>query len=98
MNYREVKASERLPDKEGWYWIYVDYPVDGFSIKEARQFRLGKFDGHFYDRVISWLEPFEIREEKIEKMFFKYADQENDYGNLFLSKSNFEKAIKQLLT
>jgi len=33
--------------------------------------------------------------EEIEKLFFKYADMDNDYGNLFLSKEAFEKFMQE---
>jgi len=43
-----------------------------------------------------------LDEEEIDMAFFKYASQEGDYGrkgniNLFLSKDNFELAIKELI-
>ena len=68
--YREVKAGDRLPEKDGWYWVYSNYTINEFKIREVCirevcQFRLGRFDEKDGREIEYWLEPIEITEEEI---------------------------------
>jgi len=80
--YREVKASDRLPEKDGWYWVYSNYTINEFKIREVCirevcQFRLGRFDEKDGREIEYWLESTEITEGEIEGILDNFATYEN---------------------
>ena len=52
-------------------------------------------DEHKYSMI---LEPIEITEEEIDKLWYKYAAYENDFGNLFLGRDAYDLLMDVLLS
>ena len=58
--YRQVKASERLPEKKGDYFV-----LDGLDDRYTDSWNGTEWQHSFYNEVIFWLEEIEITEGEI---------------------------------
>jgi len=96
--YREVKASERLPEKlesEPDFNISDDvFVVIRKGNKEMTAISYYDYDterwNKLYGAVTHWLEPIEITEEEIENII----KSKKDYGRVV----NYEEAAKAILS
>ena len=95
--YREVKASERLPDKNG---IYIcKYTAGSFGssnyILHKKQINKAIEDTRWLRYVEFWLEPFEVSEEDIDNIIyhrFKHGSGSYSENSILAAKE-----IKQLI-
>jgi len=68
--YRKIKASERLPEEEGWYFCTW---ADGTHSEEEyinNEFYVSEYDTENHDEITDWLEEIEITEEEIYKILY----------------------------
>ena len=85
--YREVKASERLPDREDLYRV-VDFLHGEFT---ERLYAPGdKTTDKFWTKYVEyWLEPIEITEEEIEEII-----KEWDYDTAHVAAKTILSKLK----
>ncbi len=76
MNYREVKASERLPDKREYHAVKLYYKNDKASNGFTGYWynpRLNRYKKQWREMVYIWLEPIpEITEREIDELWSEY--------------------------
>ena len=89
--FREVKASERLPEEKGWYHVIQPHESEYVSSSWFNGKELKGFG------IISWLEPIEITEEEIEGVLRKASSKSED-GWIVIWANDFEKAAKAILS
>jgi hypothetical protein len=75
--YREVKASERLPEEYGDYHV-----IDG-NLPDTNYFELEWSEKYWRKRQLIWLEPIEITEEEKEEIATQYVMRE---GHIYRGK------------
>ena len=51
-----IPCSERLPDKDGWYWVTEDKPYSGVTPLACFNTETGRFSRPFsYSEVVAWM-------------------------------------------
>ena len=97
--YKEVKASERLPkntERGNTSKIFNVIDEDGIQHGDYYDFLLLEWANEWRGyKVDVWLEPFEIDENEIEEILYKFSSSQKDIGeSLYL---DIAKAIINLL-
>ena len=90
MIYREVKASERLPEKEGFYMTIFDTSACALRIFDGRKFNDNKASW--------WLEPIEITEEDIREILGDYGESLTSRLENVICESHFHDLAKAILS
>ena len=93
--YREVKASERLPHKEGYYAIKLRKGFGPITNPYDRTlFNPSMENEAWHNKIESWLEPIEITEEEIAKIIASHVS----YSALALNDTSSREIAKTILS
>ena len=95
--YRQVKASERLPEKEGWYFCTW---TDGTHSEEEfinNEFWVSEYDTENHDEITDWLEEIDITEEEIINIIIDNIEDSDDDSTIIIHTDKLAKAILKKL-